>query len=115
MLSAAHDGRISYSKAVEVCCENPARIFGCTDKGSLEIGKDADIVIYDPEKIVVGGKDTMHTACDHSIWDGYEYHGYPVQTYLRGRLIMDHGKYVGTPGEGQFIRRQPVHYKKQMV
>ncbi len=112
MLSAANDGKIEFSRVVQVCCENPARIFGCKNKGSLEIGKDADIVIYDPQKTVVGGKDTMHTACDHSIWDGYAYHGYPVQTYLRGHLIMDHGKYVGTPGEGQFVKREPVFYKK---
>lgn len=115
LLSAAHDGKISYSKAVEVCCENPAKIFGCREKGSLEIGKDADIVIYDPEKIVKCGSNTMHTACDHSIWDGYEYHGYPVQTYLRGKLIMDQGEYVGTPDDGHFVKRIPVYYKKQTI
>lgn len=106
LLSAANDGKISYSKAVEICCENPARIFGCTDKGKLEIGKDADIVIYDPKKRVTAGPGTTHTHCDHTIWDGYEYHGYPVQTYLRGKLIYDQGKYVGTPGDGRFIKRE---------
>lgn len=111
MLSAAQKGIISYSKAVEVCCENPARIFGCADKGKLEIGKDADIVIYDPEKIVTAGPETTHTACDHTIWDGYEYHGYPVRTYLRGKLIYDDGKYVGTPQDGRFIHRQRLSGK----
>ena len=112
MLSAASDGKISYCKAVEVCCENPAKIFGCTTKGSLEIGKDADIVIYDPQKVVIGGKETMHTACDHSIWDGFEYHGYPVQTYLRGHLIMNQGEYVGVPGEKKKKKRTSISYKK---
>lgn len=105
MLSAAHDGKLSYSRAVELCCERPAEIFGCTEKGKLEPGRDADIVIYDPAKTVTADRTTTHTACDHTIWDGYQYHGYPVQTYLRGKLICDHGVYKGTPGDGRFIKR----------
>ena len=71
MLSAANSGKISFEKAVEVCCENPARIFGCTDKGKLAPGKDADIVIYDPEKDFVISKDNMHSDVDHTIWEGF--------------------------------------------
>ena len=112
MLSAANIGKISYCKAVEVCCENPARIFGCRDKGKIEIGKDADIVLYDPELIVTSGSQNTHTACDHSIWDGYVYHGYPVQTYLRGKLIFEHGNYAGTPGDGKYLKREKFNRRK---
>lgn len=105
MLSKANSGEISFEKVVELCCENPARIFGCSSKGAIEIGKDADIVIYDPEKKVIGSKENMHTACDHSIWDGYEYNGYPIATYLRGKLIVSNGEYVGTAGDGKFVKR----------
>ena len=48
MLSAANKGKISFEKVVTLCSANPARIFGCKDKGSIAVGKDADIVIYDP-------------------------------------------------------------------
>ena len=54
MLSAATQGKISYSRAVELCATNPARIFGCEQKGSITIGKDADLVLYDPKKEMQG-------------------------------------------------------------
>lgn len=109
LLSAAHDGRLTYERVVQVCAENPAKIFGCSQKGSIQVGKDADLVIYDPQMTVTGGPDIMHTACDHSIWDGYEYHGYPVQTYLRGKLVAEHGIYIGQAGDGRFVKRSPLH------
>ena len=54
-LSAAHDGRLTYERVVQVCAENPAKIFGCSQKGSIQVGKDADLVIYDPQMTVTGG------------------------------------------------------------
>jgi dihydropyrimidinase len=50
MLSAANDGKLSFNRVVELCSSNPAKIFGCDQKGSITVGKDADIVIYDPNK-----------------------------------------------------------------
>ncbi len=107
MLSAANQGKISFSTAVKLCSTNPAKIFGCTQKGSLTVGKDADIVIYDPEKDFTISVDNMHSDYDHTIWEGKELHGYPVQTYVRGKLVYDNGDFVGNPGFGEFIRRQP--------
>lgn len=105
MLGAANTGRISFQKAVELCCENPARIFGCTGKGFLQPGKDADIVIYDPDKDFTISVNNMHSDYDHTIWEGVSLHGYPVQTYSRGRLVYDNGEFVGKAGWGKFIRR----------
>ena len=107
MLDAANAGRITFERAVEVCATNPARIFGCPDKGSLAVGKDADIVIYDPQKDFTVGVQNMHSDYDHTIWEGKKLHGYPVQTYLRGQLVYDGGAFVGTPGQGRFIKRVP--------
>ena len=71
------------------------------------LGKDADIVIYDPNKNFKVSIENTHTACDHTIWEDKEMHGYPVQTYLRGQLIYDNEEFVGEPGMGKFIKRQP--------
>ncbi len=107
MLSAANTGRISFNRAVELCASNPAKIFGCTEKGSLSVGKDADIVIYDTQKDVTISVNNMHSDYDHTIWEGIKVHGYPVQTYVRGRLVYDNGNFVGEPGYGQFVKRMP--------
>ena len=105
MLGAANSGKITFNKAVEVCAANPAKIFGCAEKGSLAVGKDADIVIYDPDKDFTISRANMHSNYDHTIWEGVSLHGYPVQTYLRGSLVYDAGNFTGTPGKGKFIKR----------
>jgi dihydropyrimidinase len=107
MLSAATEGKITYSRAVALCSTNPAKIFGCTQKGSLAPGKDADIVLYDPKKDVTVSVENMHSDYDHTIWEGKTMHGYPVKTYVRGRLVYDNGKFVGTPGYGEYVKRAP--------
>ncbi|MHB8128787.1 MAG: dihydropyrimidinase [Mobilitalea sp.] len=106
MLSAANSGKISFNRAVELCSTNPAKIFGCDQKGSLTVGKDADIVIYDPEKVFTISVNNMHSDYDHTIWEGKSLHGYPVQTYVRGNLVYDNGDFTGTPGLGQFVKRK---------
>lgn len=105
MLSAANEGKITFEKAVELCSSNPARIFGCNDKGAIAIGKDADIVIYDPKKDFTITNDKMHSDCDHTIWEGIRLHGYPFATYSRGRLVYKDGEFVGDRGWGKFVKR----------
>ena len=106
MLSAANTGRIKFEQVVKMCAENPARICGCTEKGSLTVGKDADIVIYDPEKKFTIHQSNMHSDYDHTIWEGTELTGYPVKTYSRGRLVYDNGEFVGEAGWGRFVKRK---------
>lgn len=108
MLAAANSGRISFNRAVELCSANPAKIFGCDTKGSLTVGKDADIVIYDRDKDFTISVSNMHSDYDHTIWEGRKLHGYPIQTYVRGRLVYDNGEFTGEPGYGQFIKRKPA-------
>ena len=107
MLSAASEGKISFNRAVELCAANPAKIFGCSQKGSITVGKDADIVLYDPDKEFTISAHNMHSDYDHTIWEGRKLKGYPVQTYVRGRLVYDNGEFVGAPGYGKFIKREP--------
>lgn len=106
MLDAANSGKLSFERVVELCSTNPAKIFGCENKGSIAIGKDADIVIYDKDKDFTISVSNMHSDYDHTIWEGKELHGYPVKTYLRGKLVYDNGEYVGNPGDGKYIKRK---------
>lgn len=107
MLSAANVGKISFNRAVELCSTNPAKIFGCSQKGSLTIGKDADIVLYDPSLDFTISVDNMHSDYDHTIWEGIKLHGYPTHTFVRGKLVYDNGSFVGQPGFGEFLKREP--------
>ncbi len=107
MLSAANEGKITFSRAVELCAENPARIFGCTDKGSLTVGKDADIVIYDPKKEFTVSAGNMHSDYDHTIWEGKKLKGYPIKTFVRGSLVFEDGAFVGKAGSGRYVKREP--------
>lgn len=105
MLSAANEGKITFNKAVELCSYNPAKIFGCDAKGAIEVGKDADIVIYDPTKDFTITNDKMHSDCDHTIWEGIKVKGYPEATYSRGTLVFKDGEFLGERGWGKFIKR----------
>ena len=105
MLSQANIGRISFNKAVSLCATNVAKIFGCSArKGSLAVGKDADIVIYDPKAEFVVRNSEMHSDCDHTMWEGERFKGYPIATYSRGRLVFESGNFVGEKGTGEFIK-----------
>ncbi|MGN0178985.1 MAG: dihydropyrimidinase [Monoglobaceae bacterium] len=104
MLSAANEGKITYEKAVELCSANPAKIFGCRNKGSISVGKDADIVIYNPNTEFTITNEKMHSDCDHTIWEGITLKGYPEQTYSRGKLVYDNGEFVGEKGWGSFVK-----------
>ncbi|HYE80650.1 MAG TPA: dihydropyrimidinase [Clostridia bacterium] len=106
MLSAANKGHISFNKAVEVCSTNVAKIFGCApQKGTIAVGSDADIVIYDPEKRFTVTKDKMHSDVDYTIWEGCEMTGYPFMTFSRGKLVYEEGNFVGQSGWGKFVKR----------
>ena len=105
ILSKANAGEISFSKAVELCSTNPARIFGCyPKKGTIAVGSDADIVIYDPGKTFVITKEKMHSDVDYTIWEGTELKGYPIMTISRGKIIYKDGTFTGTPGWGKFVK-----------
>jgi dihydropyrimidinase len=112
ILGEANKGNISYHKAVEICSTNPARIFGCSpQKGTIAVGSDADLVIYDPNKKFVITKENMHSNVDYTIWEGTEIEGYPVMTFSRGQLVYKEGEFLGEPGWGQFVKCQILNSK----
>jgi dihydropyrimidinase len=107
MLSEANKGRISFERVVELCCSNPARLFGCavSAKGVITPGADADIVLYDPAKNFTISHKNMHSNVDYTIWEGVELKGYPVRTYSRGTLVYKDGEFLGKAGHGRFVKR----------
>ncbi len=99
-------GRISLNKMVEVASTNPAKVFGMyPGKGSLAVGADADIVIFDTEKEVIVDHKNMETNCDWNPFQGMRLKGYPHLTMVRGRVVGKEGRCVGEKGYGKFIKR----------
>src|SRR6202044_1584066 len=100
-------GRISLSDFVALTATNHAKMYGLyPPKGSIMIGADADIAIWDPDKRVTLSQDLMQHGSDYTPYEGMEVTGWPVKTLLRGTLIADDGQIVGAPGMGQFQARQ---------
>jgi dihydropyrimidinase len=90
----------------KVMSENPARIFGLyPKKGIIQVGSDADITIFDPEKEVTIKADNLHSKAAYCVYEGWKVKGYPVMTVLRGQVLLDHGKLEKGPGFGKFIPR----------
>lgn len=104
-------GRISLNKFVEVTCTNPAKIFGMyPKKGTIAVGADADVVIFDPEKNHTISKDTHHMNADYSSYEGWEVTGKTETVLLRGQIAIDDGKCHLKPGSGQFVKRGKTSY-----
>ncbi len=102
-------GKFTMNQFVELTSTNPARIFGMYPrKGTLLPGSDADIVLWDANKKVTYGKALAQHRTDYNLYEGLNLTGYPVQVFLRGELIVDHGKWFGRAGMGQFISCQPI-------
>jgi dihydropyrimidinase len=99
-------GKISLNRFVEITATAPAKIFGLYPrKGTLAIGADADIVVWDPDKRLTLSQKTLHMRVDYSPFEGREVVGRPTHVLSRGKLIIDGDKYVGKKGDGQFVRR----------
>ena len=99
-------GRLSLQRFVGACCTRPAEIFGLTRKGRLEAGYDADIVLFDPERSVTLTAGDLHSAIDHSTYEGWEVTGVPVTTIVRGEVVVADGRLQVEPGRGRFVARE---------
>ncbi|MEW6663857.1 MAG: dihydroorotase family protein [Thermodesulfobacteriota bacterium] len=97
-------GRISIKRLVEMCCYNPARIFGLAPrKGMIEVGADADLVLVDLGEERVVGDRPVYSDSDYNIFSGWRLKGWPVLTMLRGKVVMRNGKIICGPGRGRYI------------
>jgi dihydropyrimidinase len=100
-------GRFSVNRFVELVATNPAKIFGLfPQKGSLSIGSDADLVVFDPEKEWVVDYQHLHQQVDYSPYDGMRIKGTPVLTISRGEIIAEVGEPKVERGRGRFIARR---------
>jgi dihydropyrimidinase len=99
-------GRISLNRLVELCCTNPAKIFGLYPrKGTLAVGSDADVVIWDPNRKKTMSAKTSHQRTDYNLYEGWEVTGWPEKVYLRGNLLVDGETWNGEPGGGMWLKR----------
>ncbi len=100
-------GRLSLNRFVEVSSTNPAKLFGMyPQKGTIAVGSDADIAVFDPEKPVVIRQRDMHSRQDWELHEGFEVTGWPVMTLSRGEIIVDDGKVLAEPGRGRLVKRR---------
>ena len=98
----------SVNQLVSLVSTNPAKLFGMyPKKGTIAIGSDADIVIFDPEKKVTLKSENLQTNCDWSPFEGWNLVGYPVVTISRGEVVAQDGKFTGVVGHGEFLKRSP--------
>jgi dihydropyrimidinase len=94
-------------KLVYVLAAAPALIFGLYPrKGTIAIGSDADVVLFDPKiKKQIKNSD-LHQGTDHTIFEGWEVQGFPKMTLSRGKVLVENGVWVGPDSEGQWLGRQ---------
>ncbi|TMM21659.1 MAG: dihydropyrimidinase [Actinobacteria bacterium] len=99
-------GRISLNRMVELLATSPAKLFGLYPrKGTIAVGSDADIVIFDPEKRLTITAATQHSKSDYNLFEGTEVTGSPETVLLRGHVLVENGELVAQPGIGQFVER----------
>jgi len=99
-------GRITLNRWVEITSTNAARIFGLFPrKGTIAVGSDADIVLFDPNAEMTISAKTHHMNVDYSCYEGMKIKGVTRTVLSRGRAVIENGQYVGKPGMGQFLKR----------
>ncbi len=99
-------GRISLNRMVELLSTNPAKLFGLYPrKGTIAVGSDADIVVFDPERKHTITSATDHSKSDYNLFEGTEVTGAPEVVLLRGKVLVEGDELVASPGIGEFVRR----------
>lgn len=113
LLEGVHQGKLTLERLVEVACANPARIFGVyPQKGLIDVGADADIVLVDLNREVTVKNENVLTRSGWTVLDGHTIHGYPVATFLRGKQMskFEDGapkpEFIGD-ADGHYLRRTP--------
>lgn len=104
-------GKLTPEQFVALTSTNPAKIFGLYPrKGALLAGSDADIVIWDPQRELNYGRAHSQQRTDYNLFEGWKLKGFPQQVYLRGKLIVNNERWLGSAGQGQFLRRGPGEF-----
>lgn len=101
-------GKLSPNRFVELISTNAAKLFGMyPKKGSIAVGSDADIVLWDPNDTHKVEATTFFTACDYSPFEGWDVTGWPRMTLSRGEIVYQRNEILGRPGRGTVLKRQP--------
>jgi len=104
-------GRIDLNTFVRVASTNAAQIFGLKGKGTICVGADADIVIYDPDRTHTLSAKTHQSKVDYNGFEGWEVTGQSSVVTVRGKVMVRDGAFVGDePGRGKLIHREPTHF-----
>jgi dihydropyrimidinase len=98
--------RISLNRWVEIVSTAPAKMFGLYPrKGTIAVGSDADIVVWDPEQEITISAQTHHMRVDYSMFEGFRLKGNAEKVLSRGAVVVDKGRWLGRDGQGRFVRR----------
>ncbi|KQO71609.1 dihydropyrimidinase [Methylobacterium sp. Leaf89] len=101
-------GRISLNRFVELTATNHAKLYGLYPrKGSIGIGFDADLTLWDPNRRETIRQANLHHGADYTPWEGFSVTGWPVMTLARGEVVAEDGRVTGPPGRGRVLDRTP--------
>lgn len=107
--------RISLNQFVDLTSTRAAKLFGLyPQKGSIAVGSDADIVIYDPNVERVLSAETHHLTVDYSAFEGMKVTGEPVSVLSRGEFVIRDKQFVGRAGNGQYLKREKYGTERRM-
>jgi dihydropyrimidinase len=90
---------------VDLLATTPARLFGLERKGAIEVGRDADLALFDPAARRVVRAAELHHTSDYTPYEGLELAGAVRSVFVRGRAVIRDGRFVGTRGDGRFVGR----------
>ncbi|MFF3021285.1 dihydropyrimidinase [Gottfriedia sp. NPDC057948] len=100
-------GRISLNQFVDIASTRSAKLFGLyPEKGTIAVGSDADLVIFDPNSKRTISSETHHMAVDYNAFEGMEVTGEPVSVLVRGEFVIKEKQFVGNAGSGQYLKRK---------
>jgi dihydropyrimidinase len=100
------NGRLNLNRFVELCSTTPAKMFGLFPrKGTIAVGSDADIVLFDPNRTQTLGVKTLHMKVDYNPYEGTTVQGSPSAVIASGKVIIEDGTFVGKQGDGRFLKR----------
>jgi dihydropyrimidinase len=99
-------GRITANEFVALTSTSHAKMYGLyPHKGSIAVGCDADLVLWDDNRKETIRQELMHHGADYTPYEGLAVTGWPVMTILRGKVVAEEGKVLGEPGDGTFLKR----------